>query len=46
MVMEQAEEYVDGEYKTRYSDCFIRGNNSSSVALSLCVVMYIAPDDS
>ena len=44
--MEQAEEYVDGEYKTRYSDCFIRGNNSSPVVLSLCVVMYIAPDDS
>lgn len=28
VVMEQAEEYVDGKYSSRYSDCFIRGNNS------------------
>ena len=27
VVLEQAEEYVDGEFKSRYNDCFIRGNH-------------------
>ena len=27
IAMEQAEEYVDGQLKERYGDCFIRGNN-------------------
>jgi U6 snRNA-associated Sm-like protein LSm6 len=25
--MEQTEEYVDGQLKAKYGDCFIRGNN-------------------
>lgn len=27
IAMEQTEEYVDGQLKNRYGDCFIRGNN-------------------
>ena len=27
IAMEQTEEYVEGQLKERYGDCFIRGNN-------------------
>ena len=27
IAMEQTEEYIDGQLKNRYGDCFIRGNN-------------------
>jgi U6 snRNA-associated Sm-like protein LSm6 len=27
IAMEQTEEYVDGQLKNRYGDCFLRGNN-------------------
>mmetsp|Transcript_18625 Transcript_18625/g.17937 ORF Transcript_18625/g.17937 Transcript_18625/m.17937 type:complete len:95 (+) Transcript_18625:130-414(+) len=27
IAMEQTEEYVDGQLKAKYGDCFIRGNN-------------------
>ncbi len=27
IAMEQTEEYVDGQLKNKYGDCFIRGNN-------------------
>lgn len=27
IAMEQTEEYVEGQLKNRYGDCFIRGNN-------------------
>ena len=27
IAMEQTEEYVDGQLKSQYGDCFIRGNN-------------------
>jgi U6 snRNA-associated Sm-like protein LSm6 len=27
IALEQTEEYVDGQLKNRYGDCFIRGNN-------------------
>ncbi|QDZ21631.1 U6 snRNA-associated ribonucleoprotein [Chloropicon primus] len=27
IAMEQTEEYVNGELKNKYGDCFIRGNN-------------------
>ena len=27
IVMEQTEEYVDGELQNKYGECFIRGNN-------------------
>ncbi|KAL6768280.1 SMP6A [Auxenochlorella protothecoides x Auxenochlorella symbiontica] len=33
IAMEQTEEYVNGQLKNRYGDCFIRGNN----------VLYISP---
>lgn len=29
IAMEQTEEYVDGQLKNRYGDCFIRGNNGN-----------------
>jgi U6 snRNA-associated Sm-like protein LSm6 len=29
IAMEQTEEYVDGQLKARYGDCFIRGNNGN-----------------
>ena len=30
IAMEQTEEYVDGQLKNRYGDCFIRGNNGKA----------------
>lgn len=29
IAMEQTEEYLDGQLKNRYGDCFIRGNNGN-----------------
>jgi hypothetical protein len=29
IAMEQTEEYVDGQLKSKYGDCFIRGNNGA-----------------
>ena len=31
IAMEQTEEYVDGQLKTKYGDAFIRGNNGTIV---------------
>jgi U6 snRNA-associated Sm-like protein LSm6 len=31
IAMEQTEEYVDGQLKNRYGDCFIRGNNGEII---------------
>lgn len=33
IAMEQTEEYIDGQLKNRYGDCFIRGNNGKSSSL-------------
>lgn len=30
IAMEQTEEYVNGQLKNKYGDCFIRGNNGES----------------
>ena len=30
IAMEQTEEWVNGELKAKYGECFIRGNNGSS----------------
>lgn len=30
VAMEQTEEYVDGQLKNKYGDCFIRGGNGKS----------------
>jgi U6 snRNA-associated Sm-like protein LSm6 len=27
IAMEQTEEYIDGQLKAKYGDCFVRGNN-------------------
>jgi U6 snRNA-associated Sm-like protein LSm6 len=31
IAMEQTEEYVNGQLKNKYGDCFIRGNNGESI---------------
>jgi len=31
IAMEQTEEYLHGELKAKYGDCFIRGNNGKSI---------------
>lgn len=33
IAMEQTEEYVHGQLKAKYGDCFIRGNNGTFVCL-------------
>jgi hypothetical protein len=33
IALEQTEEYVDGQLKARYGDCFIRGNNGENTHL-------------
>ena len=33
IAMEQTEEYVDGQLKNRYGDCFIRGNNGMTILI-------------
>lgn len=33
IAMEQTEEYVEGQLKNRYGDCFIRGNNGARLPL-------------
>lgn len=35
IAMEQTEEYIDGQMKNKYGDCFIRGNNGKSSLTSL-----------
>ena len=46
VVLEQAEEFEDGELTNRYNDCFIRGNNSNEyISNHYFVVLYIAPND-
>lgn len=32
LAMEQTEEYVEGELKNKYGDCFLRGNNGAGLA--------------
>ena len=32
IAMEQTEEYVNGQLKNKYGDCFIRGNNGAGAA--------------
>lgn len=47
IAMEQTEEYVDGQLKNKYGDCFIRGNNGTCVihlqyfkCLTLAAVLF------
>jgi hypothetical protein len=46
IAMEQTEEFVDGQLKAKYGDCFIRGNNGEcnlqyykSGDWGICIVM-------
>ncbi len=45
VVLEQAEEYENDEFKSRYNDCFIRGNNGTFRLYALFLVIYLAPND-
>lgn len=42
IAMEQTEEYVHGQLKAKYGDCFIRGNNGAPglVAWFACVCLF------
>ena len=41
IAMEQTEEYVDGQLKSKYGDCFIRGNNGMLLLPGfLCVARF------
>jgi len=43
IAMEQTEEYLDGQLKARYGDCFIRGNNGEfDVSYGIFVVLDIS----
>ena len=39
IAMEQTEEYVDGQLKSKYGDCFIRGNNGTFYSALLCCAL-------
>lgn len=38
IAMEQTEEYVDGQLKNKYGDCFIRGNNGK--IFTICLIYF------
>jgi LSM domain len=40
IAMEQTEEYLDGQLKAKYGDCFIRGNNG--VCVFVCSPCFCA----
>jgi len=40
IAMEQTEEYVDGQLKNKYGDCFIRGNNGKDFHLLVFCVSF------
>jgi U6 snRNA-associated Sm-like protein LSm6 len=42
IAMEQTQEYVNGQLKAQYGDCFIRGNNGALIFdICLCVCMRL-----
>lgn len=41
IAMEQTEEYIDGQLKNRYGDCFIRGNNGKLVVCAAQMLLLI-----
>lgn len=46
IAMEQTEEYVAGQLKNKYGDCFIRGNNGAALSDPCdcaCVCLSLAP---
>ena len=42
LAMEQTEEYVNGELKAKYGECFIRGNNGNLQLLFLNISFFIS----
>jgi hypothetical protein len=45
IAMEQTEEYVHGQLKAKYGDCFIRGNNGTFLCLAGCGWMHLCVAD-
>ena len=41
IAMEQTEEYVDGQLKSKYGDCFIRGNNGMFLCCACHTAMFV-----
>lgn len=41
IAMEQTEEYVDGQLKARYGDCFLRGNNGMYTHIFILSFLYL-----
>ncbi|KAJ3152136.1 U4/U6-U5 snRNP complex subunit lsm6 [Irineochytrium annulatum] len=41
IALEQTEEYVNGQLKNKYGDCFIRGNNGSYNASFYCLSVLL-----
>lgn len=39
IAMEQTQEYVNGQLKAQYGDCFIRGNNGAFCQMRWCAVV-------
>ncbi|CAH8519343.1 unnamed protein product [Schistosoma mattheei] len=44
VVLEQTEEYVDGQLKNKYGDTFIRGNNDNKTNLFVLEIGKISKD--
>ena len=42
IAMEQTEEYVDGQLKAKYGDCFLRGNNGKRKTLKSAFFSHYA----
>ena len=40
IAMEQTEEYVDGQLKSKYGDCFIRGNNGMCTCYIFVILIF------
>ena len=40
IAMEQTEEYIDGQLKNRYGDCFLRGNNGKPCQLLIVIICF------
>lgn len=40
IAMEQTEEYVDGQLKSKYGDCFIRGNNGTYLLSTIVIALF------
>lgn len=42
IAMGETEEYVNGQLKCKYGDCFIRGNNGNSLYLNSSLIEFVS----